>query len=210
MSFDTGISEQSIRTTLANLRKLGFLTIKSTKRFSIISIVNFGRYQEKSTNTSTISNRKNQPTANHIQEGVRRGDKKNTPLPPAGGTAGVASHNPEKGPGEGSRGPHTRGEGEPPKRETAEAYIVRRYMEACVPPSDFDIWRERRGERAIEYALKIINTFDGHKKYATDWVDDELVKLQEWAKKTGKDFSLALLAHRAFDARAKFLAITRK
>jgi hypothetical protein len=62
-SEETGLSEQEIRTCLRNLTKLGNLTIKSTNRYSVITIVNWGDYQVEqceSTNTSTGS----QPAGN--------------------------------------------------------------------------------------------------------------------------------------------------
>jgi hypothetical protein len=54
---------QSVRTILHSLEKLGNLTIKSTNRYSIITIVNWNTYQsdeEKSTNKLT----NNQPATN--------------------------------------------------------------------------------------------------------------------------------------------------
>lgn len=55
-SEETGISEQSIRTLIKILKKSKNLTIKSTNKYSIISIVNWDIYQpqeEKSTSKST-------------------------------------------------------------------------------------------------------------------------------------------------------------
>lgn len=44
-SEETGLSEQSIRTTLKHLKKLGNLTIKPTNKYSIVTICNWERYQ---------------------------------------------------------------------------------------------------------------------------------------------------------------------
>jgi hypothetical protein len=45
LSEETGISQQSIRTSLEILSKVNFLTIKPTSRFSIITIVKYKYYQ---------------------------------------------------------------------------------------------------------------------------------------------------------------------
>lgn len=63
LSKETWISEQTIRTCLKNLEKSQNLTIKSTKAYSIITVVKYNDYNEqeiKSTNELT----NNQPTTN--------------------------------------------------------------------------------------------------------------------------------------------------
>lgn len=45
LSRQTGISQQSIRTSLDFLRTIGFLTIESTNQYSIITIVKYSDYQ---------------------------------------------------------------------------------------------------------------------------------------------------------------------
>lgn len=70
-SKETKISEQTIRTCIKHLEKMGNLTIKSTKQFSIISIVNWSRYQEESTNEPTNS----QPTTNQRLTTNKKGKK---------------------------------------------------------------------------------------------------------------------------------------
>lgn len=67
LSVDTGITEQSIRTCLKNLELTKEITIKSTNKFSVITVVNYEVYQEKgdeltSKLTSKLTN--NQPTTN--------------------------------------------------------------------------------------------------------------------------------------------------
>lgn len=64
---ELGISEQSIRTSINRLKSTNEITTKSTNKFTIITIVNYGEYQKKKeeltneiTNTSTF----NQPTTN--------------------------------------------------------------------------------------------------------------------------------------------------
>jgi len=65
------ISEQTIRTCLKSLKNLKNLTIKTTNKLSIISIVNWGSYQQDETQTNQQTNQQltnNQPTTNHKQE----------------------------------------------------------------------------------------------------------------------------------------------
>ena len=49
----TGISERSIRTCLKKLKTTSELTIKTTNKFSIITICNYDKYQQQPTTTST-------------------------------------------------------------------------------------------------------------------------------------------------------------
>ena len=61
------ISEQSVRTSLEHLKSTNEITIKPTNKFSIITIVNWEKYQcydEKSTNKLTNKSTNNQPTTN--------------------------------------------------------------------------------------------------------------------------------------------------
>ena len=60
---ELGISEQSVRTSLEHLKSTNEITIKPTNRFSIITIVNWEKYQgygdlltNKSTNKSPTAN----------------------------------------------------------------------------------------------------------------------------------------------------------
>ena len=71
LSKSLGLSEQEIRTSLEHLKSTNEITIKSTNRFSIITIANWEKYQglrEESTNKSTNNLTNNQPTSNHIKE----------------------------------------------------------------------------------------------------------------------------------------------
>lgn len=61
------ISEQCVRTALKYLEKNKILTIKSTKRFSLISIINWDTYQSKNEESNQQTNQeltKSQPSAN--------------------------------------------------------------------------------------------------------------------------------------------------
>ena len=46
LALQTGISEQSIRTALKKLESTGEITIKSTNKFSVINVENWGKYQD--------------------------------------------------------------------------------------------------------------------------------------------------------------------
>jgi hypothetical protein len=75
LSVDTGISEQSIRTSLERLKSTNEITIKTTNKFSIITIINWATYQSREDDTNQQTNHQsnqqltnNQPTTNHKQE----------------------------------------------------------------------------------------------------------------------------------------------
>lgn len=68
---ELGLSEQEIRTALVHLKSTNEITIKSTNKFTIVSIVNWEKYQgyeSEATNKSTNNLTNNQPTTNHIKE----------------------------------------------------------------------------------------------------------------------------------------------
>jgi len=63
LSNETGLSEQETRTSLKILVNTGFLTIKTTNKFSIIRIKKYSDYQNGNSKvTSTLTNQ--QPTSN--------------------------------------------------------------------------------------------------------------------------------------------------
>ena len=65
LSEQTGLSEQSIRTALNHLKSTGEITIKATNKYSLITLLNYRKFQDiPSTSTSTSTS--NQPAANHI------------------------------------------------------------------------------------------------------------------------------------------------
>jgi len=77
----TGISEQSLRTCIKRLKSTGEITIKSTKRYSIITIENYNEYQAKKEGNQPA----NQPPTNQQstnnqphREKVRRKEEKKT------------------------------------------------------------------------------------------------------------------------------------
>ena len=72
---DLKISEQSVRTSLNHLKSTNEITIKSTNKFSLITIENWAVYQGDDAEANQQINQQanqqltnNQPTTNHIQE----------------------------------------------------------------------------------------------------------------------------------------------
>lgn len=65
-----GMTEQNVRTALNHLKSTNEITIKTTAKFSIITITKWEKYQEgnQQTNQQVTSN---QPATNHIQEGKK-------------------------------------------------------------------------------------------------------------------------------------------
>jgi len=89
LSEDTGISVQSIRTCLINLKSTNELTIKSTKKYSLITICKYEEYQlnEKEANQGVNQQTNpqltiNQPSTNHKQEDkkIRSKEKRSKPI----------------------------------------------------------------------------------------------------------------------------------
>jgi len=67
MAESLGISEQSIRTALEHLKSTNEITIKTTNRFSVVTVTNWDKYQccdLELTNKSTNKPTNNQPTTN--------------------------------------------------------------------------------------------------------------------------------------------------
>jgi len=81
LSEETGLSEQEIRTSIKILKKVGFLTSKSTNQFSIISIVKYDQFQTSS--TKYLTNQQpatNQPlTSQEAKEKRKEKRKENSP-----------------------------------------------------------------------------------------------------------------------------------
>ena len=63
-AIETGLSERKIRTAVDWLKTRQKVTIKTTQRFSVISIVNWSKYQEEATQQTTNK----RPTNDHRQE----------------------------------------------------------------------------------------------------------------------------------------------
>ena len=81
-----GLSEQQVRTALEHLKSTNEITIKSTNKFSVVTVVNWDLYQcdgEESTNKSTNKSTNDQPTSNHTirnkedKEDIKRGRPRN-------------------------------------------------------------------------------------------------------------------------------------
>jgi len=63
----TGLSPQSVRTSLERLKSTNEITIQSTNKYSLITILNWPKYQggdEKSTSQLPYQSTNNQPTTN--------------------------------------------------------------------------------------------------------------------------------------------------
>ena len=78
---ETGLSFQRTRTCLEKLKKYENLTIKSTNKYSIISVVNWGIYQQDDETINTKSNKQltnKQQTTNNKQECKEQKNVKNT------------------------------------------------------------------------------------------------------------------------------------
>ena len=77
LSFETGISERSIRTCIKRLKSTSELTIETTSRYSLITITNYEFYQsceikrpeERPTNSPTTDQR---PTSDRPQTRILR------------------------------------------------------------------------------------------------------------------------------------------
>lgn len=84
---DLKISEQSVRTSLNHLKSTNEITIKSTNKFSLITIENWAVYQGDDDEANQQINQQanqqltnNQPTTNHIQEYKKERNKRYSSL----------------------------------------------------------------------------------------------------------------------------------
>lgn len=82
LSAVTGLSEQNIRTCLLKLESTNEITIKTTNKNSIITLINYDLYQNESDNLEQVTNKitskltNNQPTTNQ-QVTTNNNDKNN-------------------------------------------------------------------------------------------------------------------------------------
>lgn len=86
LSENTGISQQKIRTCLERLQLTNEITIHSTNKYSIITIVKYDFYQcfeTKSTNKPTNKLTIKQPTTNHQLTTIEESNKKKNILIPS-------------------------------------------------------------------------------------------------------------------------------
>jgi len=86
LSQSTGISAQSVRTCLNKLKSTGEITIKSTNKYSLITICNYATYQLQNSDTNNQINNQpnkqltnNQQTTNNKQE-YKKEEKEETLL----------------------------------------------------------------------------------------------------------------------------------
>jgi len=85
-----GLTRQTVRTALTKLQSTNVITIRSTKRFSVVTIVNWAEYQfvpDEPTNKATNRATSNQPPTNHqlttIEEGKKERSKEVNTAPPS-------------------------------------------------------------------------------------------------------------------------------
>ena len=67
LNYETGLSDQTIKSSISNLRKLGEVTIEVTNRGTVYTLVNYDIYdatKEKVTNEVTSKSPTNQPASN--------------------------------------------------------------------------------------------------------------------------------------------------
>jgi|GEM_PF-1447735 len=90
---ETGLSEQTIRTCLVGLKKTQNLTIESTNKFSVLTIVKWEDYQQDN-GRPTSKTTTNQPASNQLvttnknkDTRTQKEEEKNPPYPPQGGGA---------------------------------------------------------------------------------------------------------------------------
>ena len=65
---ETGLTQNEVRTALDHLKRTGYITIKTTNKFSVFSFVdkeNFSVIDIATTNKSTNENTNNPPTDHH-------------------------------------------------------------------------------------------------------------------------------------------------
>ena len=68
---DLGLSEREIRTAIKHLKSTNEITTKTTNRFTVITIVNWEKYQgfeNQATNKTTNNESNKRPTSDHIKE----------------------------------------------------------------------------------------------------------------------------------------------
>ena len=92
LALGTGLTVQNVRTCCNKLKSTGEITIKSTNKFSLISIVNYDVYQPQLTSKSTSKLTNNQQTTNkqltttNNDNNVNNDNKEYNLVPPDGDT----------------------------------------------------------------------------------------------------------------------------
>ncbi len=83
----TGLTTQSVRTALKNLQKTGEITIKTTNKFSIVTVVNWAKYQTPDTTTNQQLTNKQPATNQQLTTNKNvKNVKKTSPTPSKGDT----------------------------------------------------------------------------------------------------------------------------
>ncbi len=93
LSDETGLSIMQIRRCLKNLESTREITRQTTSKYTIIKLVNYAKYQGKTTRKTTIEQQTNNKQTTTDKE-VKK-ERSNTPLPPQGEsrkTGGIDYH----------------------------------------------------------------------------------------------------------------------
>ena len=71
-----GLSYQNVRTAIAHLKLTGEITVKTYPKFIVITIVNYGLYQDKLTGTATVNQQSTNSQLTANQQQVKKERKK--------------------------------------------------------------------------------------------------------------------------------------
>jgi len=82
LAAQTGLSERQIRTALDHLKSTNELTIKSTNKFSLITLVNYGKFQDVQSDIDQQNDQQvdQRPTSNRPQ--LNKGNKEEQGIKP--------------------------------------------------------------------------------------------------------------------------------
>jgi hypothetical protein len=97
----TGLTAREVRTCLTRLKTTSELSVKTTNKFSIITIIKWAEYQgiENKTTSKTTNNASHErPTNDHKQEGKEGKEERNTAPPTASPSAKVKKPNDDADP----------------------------------------------------------------------------------------------------------------
>lgn len=98
LSQETGISQRTLRTCINRLKSTSELSVKTTNKFSLITIVNYDLYQDNrpAKRPATRHSTDQQPTTNNNDNNVNKIIRENV-VPPKGSTSESSNWKPEYG-----------------------------------------------------------------------------------------------------------------
>jgi biotin operon repressor len=87
---ETGLSEKQVRTALKHLKKTGEVAIKSYSKFSVVTLVNYDRYQsvDQQESTSSPTGVQHESIKSPQYKKVRKKERKNSVISPLGDDVG--------------------------------------------------------------------------------------------------------------------------